>query len=36
VTYGTTANFLSFPSDPFTGNNRNIQMVTLGINYKFG
>jgi len=36
ATYGTPAGFASFPSDTFTGNNRNIQMVTLGINYKFG
>jgi outer membrane immunogenic protein len=36
ATYGTPAGFVSFPSDTFTGSNRNIQMVTLGINYKFG
>jgi outer membrane immunogenic protein len=36
ATFGTPAGFVSFPSDSFTGNNRNIQLVTLGLNYKFG
>jgi outer membrane immunogenic protein len=36
ATYGTPATFASFPGDTFTGSKRNIQMVTLGLNYKFG
>ena len=28
------ANFLA--NDQFTGNSRNIQLITAGINYKFG
>ncbi len=36
ATFVTPAGFTSFPSTSFTGSGRNLQLVTLGINYKFG
>ena len=36
ATYGVPVGPAFPPGDTFTGSNRNIQMVTLGINYKFG
>jgi outer membrane immunogenic protein len=37
ATFVVPGGSVSFPpGDTFTGNNRNIQLVTLGLNYKFG